>query len=465
MEPLNVINPYTRETIESIQLADAAQIESMLATAHELFLDRGKWIPKNDKIAILKRLKTLMQDHYDELVDLAVKEGGKPFTDTRIEMDRAISGVQLAVEFLGQKSGSMIPMGQNAGSAHRLAYTIDEPIGVVVSISAFNHPINLTIHQTVTAIAAGCPVIFKPALKTPLTGRKMTELIHQAGLPEGWCQYLVCSNDLTEKLATDPRVAYVSFIGSYKVGWKIRAKLAPGTAIALEHGGVAPVLITKNADMSKCIQPLIKGGFYHAGQVCVSVQRVFLPELMADSFVQAFLESVSSLKTGDPADPDTDVGPLILPEEVERIKYWVEEAIAKGGRILAGGKAISNVSFEPTVILNPSYDALVSMEEVFGPVVCLYTYADVEDALSRINELPFSFQAAVFTEDMDEAMDFSNRIKANTVLINDHTAFRVDWMPFGGSELSGIGVGGIEYSICEMTKEKLVVLKSSKILI
>ncbi|HAQ38116.1 MAG TPA: aldehyde dehydrogenase [Saprospirales bacterium] len=354
-------------------------------------------------------------------------------------------------------------MGRNAGSANRLAYTIDEPIGVVVSISAFNHPINLTIHQTVTAIAAGCPVIFKPALKTPLTGRKLTELIHQAGLPKEWCQYLVCSNDLTEKLATDSRVAYVSFIGSYKVGWKIRANLAPGTAIGLEHGGVAPVLITRNADMSKCIQPLIKGAFYHAGQVCVSVQRIFLPELMADSFIQAFLEGVSSLKTGNPADPATDVGPLILQEEVERVGFWIGDAVRKGGKILAGGKAISNVCFEPSVILNPSFDALVSKEEVFGPVVCLYTYSDVEDALNHINELPFSFQASVFTEDLDEAMDFSNRIKANTLLINDHPAFRVDWMPFGGSELSGIGLGGIEFSIREMTKEKLVILKSSKI--
>lgn len=461
MQSLKVINPYTGQTIDEVKMADEAGIEYMLSRANGLFLDRNQWIPKNDRIAILQRLKRGMQDHYDELVDISIKEGGKPYTDTRIEMDRAILGIQLAIEYLGQNAGKMIPMGRTAGSARRVAFTVDEPRGPVVSISAFNHPINLTIHQTVTAIAAGCPVIMKPALKTPLTARMICDLIQQAGLPEGWCQYLVCSNELTEKLATDPRIAYVSFIGSYKVGWYLRSRLSPGTDIALEHGGVATVLLTENADMAKSIQPLIKGGFYHAGQVCVSVQRIFVHQSVADEFIGSFVAGVRQLITGDPADPRTDVGPLILTQEVQRLQDWVDEAVAKGGTVLAGGKSISKTCFEPTVILNPSLDALVSREEVFGPVVSLYTYTDIEDALKKINDLPFSFQAALFTEDLDEAMDLSNRIKANTVMINDHTAFRVDWMPFGGSEWSGIGTGGIAYSIKEMSKEKLIVLKSA----
>jgi acyl-CoA reductase-like NAD-dependent aldehyde dehydrogenase len=463
MQSLKVNNPFTGQTIDELKLADEAGVEQFLSIAHGLFLNRTQWISKNERIAILQRLKRGMQDHYDELVDISIKEGGKPYTDTRIEMDRAILGIQLAIEYLGQSAGKMIPMGRTAGSAHRLAFTVDEPRGVVVSISAFNHPINLTIHQTLTAIAAGCPVIIKPALKTPLSARKICDLILQAGLPEGWCQYLVCSNELTEKLASDPRVAYVSFIGSYKVGWYLRSKLSPGTSIALEHGGVATVLLTENADLTKCIQPLIKGGFYHAGQVCVSVQRIFIHETLAGEFIESFVAGVRQLKTGDPVDPQTDVGPLISTQEVERVQYWVEEAVAKGGKILTGGKPVSKACFEPTVILNPSLDALVSAEEVFGPVVSLYTYTDMEDTLKKINALPFSFQAAIFTEDLDEAMDLGNRIKANTVMINDHTAFRVDWMPFGGSEFSGIGIGGIAYSIKEMTKEKLIVLKSTSL--
>ncbi len=463
MEKLKVINPYSLKIIEELALANDVQIESMIGKAYSLFQDRTSWIPKNDRISILQRLKKLMQDHYDELVSISIREGGKPFTDTRIEMDRAILGVQLAIEYLGKGSGKMIPMGRTAGSANRIAFTIWEPKGVVISISAFNHPINLTIHQTVTAIAAGCPVIIKPSLKTPLTARKMSELILQAGLPEGWCQYLVCSDEQTERVAADPRVAYVSFIGSYKIGWKLRSRIAHGTAIALEHGGVAPVLITEKADLNKCIQPLIKGGFYHAGQVCVSVQRIFVHKSLVEVFSDAFITGVRQLATGDPSNPQTDVGPLILPQEVDRVHHWVEEAVEKGGTILTGGKALSGVCYEPTVILNPASDALVSAEEIFGPVVCLYTYDETGEALERINRLPFSFQAAVFTEDLDEALELCSRIKANAVMVNDHTAFRVDWMPFGGSELSGIGTGGIEYSIREMTKEKLVVIKSKGI--
>jgi len=286
------------------------------------------------------------------------------------------------------------------------------------------------------------------------------EILKEAGLPEGWCTALVVNNDDAEKFVTDDRVNFFSFIGSGGIGWMLRSKLSPGTRCALEHGGAAPVIVDKSAQVDSIIDSLLKGGFYHAGQVCVSVQRVFVHESVSAELAEKLAAKASKLKVGDPIDPKTEVGPLILPKEVDRIAGWVEEARESGAKVLCGGEKMSDTCYAPTVLLNPEDSATVSQKEIFGPVVCVYSYTDKADAIDRANALPFAFQASVYTNDLTDALDTSNKLNATAVMINDHTAFRVDWMPFGGRDASGIGMGGIQYSMHEMTREKMMVIKS-----
>jgi acyl-CoA reductase-like NAD-dependent aldehyde dehydrogenase len=446
--------------IAKIPMQDASDVNKALSVAHGLYQDRSKWLPVHQRISILENVVGIMTDRIEELTLTAAEEGGKPYVDSRVEVLRAINGVKLASEHISQIKGEQISMGQTAASVNRLAFTMREPIGVVSSISAFNHPLNLIIHQTIPAIAVGAPVIIKPALTTPLSCLKFMETLDAAGLPEGWCQCLVCDNENAEKLVTDERINYLSFIGSSAVGWKLRSKLSPGTRCALEHGGAAPVIVEPDAEIEPMIDSLLQGGFYHAGQVCVSVQRIFAHESVCDSVAELLAAKASKLVVGDPLDKKTQVGPLILPREVDRVEQWVDEAREQGASILCGGQRVSDTCYAPTVLLNPPQDAKVSCLEIFGPVVCVYSYSDRHEAIERANALPYAFQAAVFTNTLDVALDTVRRLNATAVMVNDHTAFRVDWMPFGGRDSSGIGMGGIPYSMHEMTREKMMLFKS-----
>ncbi|MFA8433032.1 MAG: aldehyde dehydrogenase family protein [Marinifilaceae bacterium] len=460
MTTLKVTSPFDGHLIKELPLATGQEIENMLAKAHALFLDRPNWLAPHQRIGILEKLKTIMAGRVDELTKIAAEEGGKPYMDSKVEVLRAINGVQLAIEHIGQMKGEQIPMGMTAASVNRWAFTMREPIGVVLSISAFNHPLNLAIHQIIPAVAVGAPVIIKPASTTPMSALRLAGLLQEAGLPEGWCQVAICNRHDAEMMVKDDRVNYLSFIGSAEVGWGLRSKLAPGTRCALEHGGSAPVIVEPDADLKEAVELLAKGGFYHAGQVCVSVQRVFVHESLVDEFSQQLSERAKALKVGDPMDPATEVGPLIQKYELERVEQWVDEAQAEGAEVLTGGKRISESCYEPTVLLNPSQKSKVSQHEVFGPVVCVYSYKEREEAIHLCNSLPLAFQSAVFTRNLDVALDAVNRLNATAVMVNDHTAFRVDWMPFGGRDASGIGMGGIPYSMHEMTREKLMVMKS-----
>ncbi|MCF6212773.1 MAG: aldehyde dehydrogenase family protein [Flavobacteriaceae bacterium] len=458
---LKVTSPYDLSLIKEIPTVDKAEVEKALATAYALFQDQSKWIPAHERMAILHRAAAIMESRLDELTKTAAQEGGKPLVDSKVEVLRAINGVQIAAEHIGQLKGEQIPMGLTKASEGRLGFTTREPIGVVSSVSAFNHPLNLIVHQVVTAVAAGCPVIVKPATTTPLSCIALVAILKEAGLPDGWCQAVVCGRDAAEILVTDKRVNYFSFIGSADVGWYLKSKLAPGTRCALEHGGAAPVIVEEDADFNEMLPALLKGGFYHAGQVCVSVQRVFVHKNICNDLANQLAEMASKLVVGNQMDSATEVGPLILPKEVDRVEAWVNEAVNAGAELLCGGKRISDTCYEPTVLLNPPADAKVSTLEIFGPVVCVYAYDDREKAIEIANSLDVHFQASVFTKNLDIALDVVKKLNATAVMVNDHTAFRVDWMPFGGRDASGIGMGGIQYSMHEMTREKLMVIKSS----
>lgn len=460
---LKVTNPFNQALIKEVPVSGVADAEKALATAYALFDNQDNWLPKHQRIAILEKTITIMESRVEALTNMAAEEGGKPYMDSKVEVIRAIGGVKLAAEHISQIKGEEIPMGLNLASENRMAFTMREPIGVVVSVSAFNHPLNLIVHQTATAIAAGCPVIVKPASSTPLSCLNFVSILEEAGLPKGWCQALVTDREASEMLVTDKRVNYFSFIGSASVGWMLQSKLSPGTRSALEHGGVAPVIVDKDVDFAELIPSLVKGGFYHAGQVCVSVQRVYVESSITEKVANAIAEGAKKLIVGDQLDPKTEVGPLISTKEVDRVAQWVDEAVAAGATLLCGGKKISDTCYEPTVLLNPPVDAKVSTAEIFGPVVCVYSYTDRLDAIKQANALDVHFQAAVFSNNINVALDCVKRLNATAVMVNDHTAFRVDWMPFGGRDASGIGMGGIPYTIHEMTREKLMVIKSNLI--
>ena len=459
---LPVTSPYDGRELELVATSGPDHADDALAAAHSLFRDRDSWLSIPKRLEILNRAAGIMMSQVEELTLLAASEGGKPYTDSKVEVIRAIDGMRLCEETLRAHPGDVIPLGTTQASTGRVAFTQKEPIGVVVAVSAFNHPLNLIVHQVGPAVATGCPVIVKPAADTPLSCIRFVEILREAGLPDAWCQVVITDErDTAEKLVTDSRVGFFSFIGSARVGWMLRSKLAPGTRCALEHGGAAPVILAPPFDRDAALASILKGGFYHAGQVCVSVQRLFVPRAEASEFAESLAQRATELVVGAPEDAGTEVGPLIRPAEVTRVAEWVDEAVTAGAKLLCGGKKISDTCYAPTVLLDPPVDARVSTMEIFGPVVCVYAYDDLDDAVSQSNALPVAFQAAVFTDDLNLATDLTRKLDASAVMINDHSAFRDDAMPFAGLRESGLGIGGIPYTISDMQIDKMMVIKSA----
>ncbi|NNC68702.1 MAG: aldehyde dehydrogenase family protein, partial [Gammaproteobacteria bacterium] len=419
---IEVLAPFDRSIIAEVETANADHIDQAMNVAYSLYRDKDSWLPLYKRIELLEKTAQIMVQKKERLAAEAAQEGGKPLVDSKVEVTRAIDGIHLCIETLKTDQGEIIPMGVSPSSEKRIAITQKEPIGVVVAVSAFNHPLNLIVHQVAAAVAAGCPVIVKPAEDTPLSCLNFVNILWQAGLPTEWCQAVIPESiAVAEKLVTDERVGFFTFIGSAKVGWMLRSKLAPGVRCALEHGGAAPVIMAEDTDVATAVQKLGKGGYYHAGQVCVSVQRVFAHKTLADSFIEQLASYAKQQRIGDPKLEKTDVGPLIRPAEVDRISSWVSEAKNEGAQCITGGNAISETCYECTVLASPSSESKVSIAEIFGPVVCVYEYDDLDLAIQQANALPFSFQASVFTNSLDTAMRVYKRIDASAVMLNDHT--------------------------------------------
>ena len=459
---LLVSSPYDGRELNRVATAGPDHVADALPVAHALYRDRKGWLSIPERLAVLDKTAAIMSAEIEALTLLAASEGGKPYVDSKVEVIRAIDGVKLCAETLRAQPGDVIPIGTTPATTGRLAFTQKEPIGVVVAVSAFNHPLNLIVHQVGPAVASGCPVIVKPAEDTPLSCLRFVQILREAGLPDAWCQALIADDlDTASRLVTDPRVGFFSFIGSARVGWMLRSKLAPGARCALEHGGAAPVIVADPYDRDAALAAILKGGFYHAGQVCVSVQRVFVPRGGAKDFAEALAGHASGLVVGPPESPDTELGPLIRPAEVERVDDWVAEAVAAGATLLCGGKTLSKSCYAPTVLLDPPTHLRVSTQEVFGPVVCVYGYDSLDEAVAQANALPVAFQAAVFSRDIDIAMRLYKALDASAVMINEHSAFRDDVMPFAGLRESGLGIGGIPYTMEDMQIDKMMVVKSA----
>lgn len=456
---LSVYSPYDDSLVGTVAISTRQEMLEALSRADALFRHRKTWLPTDERMRILSRTADLLEAQRASVIRTAVLEGGKPYKDTVVEFDRALDGLRNCSELARSESGHAVPMGATAASRQRIAFTQREPIGPVLAISAFNHPLNLIVHQIGPAIAAGCPVLVKPARDTPLSCQTLVQALYDAGLPKDWCTMVVpASHDDIEVIVRDSRIRFLSFIGSAELGWKLRTQIAPGTRCALEHGGMAPVIVAGDADIELAAQGVAKGGFYHAGQVCVSVQRVYVHESVEQAFTTRLVEIADALVTGDPLEPTTDVGPLIRKAETARVSRWINEAIAQGASLIAGNTGAGNC-LAPTILLNPPPGSNIASREIFGPVVSLHPYADLDEAIDQANSVPFAFQAAVFTRSLETALKVYSHINASAVMVNDHSAFRVDWMPFAGLNQSGLGVGGIPATYHEMTTEKMMVLR------
>jgi acyl-CoA reductase-like NAD-dependent aldehyde dehydrogenase len=355
-------------------------------------------------------------------------------------------------------AGDVVPMDASPAGAGKLAFTVRHPIGIVGAISPFNFPLNLVAHKIAPALAAGCAVVLKPASQTPLSALLLAKLELEAGLPPGWLN-VVCgpASEIGDVLVADERVKLITFTGSSAVGWKLRERAAR-KRVNLELGNATPVIVAADADLVDAAGKLAANAFSFAGQSCISVQRIYVERSAYDAFLEAFVPRVRALKVGDPADEETDVGPLIAPPERDRVHEWIEEARALGAEILVGG-AIEDGILGPTVIANPPPTAKVSCEEVFGPVCTVVPYETSEQALALANGTRYGLQAGVFARDVKLALRLASELEFGGVTVNEAPTFRADQMPYGGVKDSGNTREGPPYAVREMTEERLVVLQ------
>lgn len=460
---ITVKNPYTGEIIQEIDSPDKDQVDLYLNESKQYYEKVFKKIPSYLRAEILYKVSDLININRDELSKLISSEGGKPLKDAVIEVERAVNTVKMSANFALELNGEQISMDRAKGSENHIAFTIRESLGVVLAISAFNHPVNLICHQIATAIAAGNTVIIKPAEKTPLSALKICEFFWNSGLNKSALIYLPITGAETENIITNKNINYISFIGHSSIGWMIKKSVLPGVKVVLEHGGTASAIIDEEIEIESTVNSLIRGAFYHSGQVCVSTQIAYIHSNIYDKFIEILINRVNSLKVGNPLELDNDCGPLITSEVVKNMESLISDALSQGAKIICGGKKLSNNCFTPTVITNVTRKMKVISEEVFGPILSITKYKNLNEVLEEINSSKFAFQTAIYTKNIDRALFFAKEVDQKACIINDSTAFRVDWMPFGGYKHSGYGIGGIKYAIEDMTKEKLIIIKNQKV--
>ena len=458
---MEIISPFNGEVVGKVEKADAAAIEQALQNAQEKFENIMKKMPAHKRADILYAVSEKILTQVEELALLIAKEGGKPFTDAKIEVVRAANTIKTCGDEALQLNGEQITMDRSAAGENHTAFTIRQGLGPVLAVSAFNHPLNLICHQVGTAIAAGCTVIVKPASATPLSCLTLIKFFQDVGLEDGIINVVTAGGRDMDQLVSDGRIRFLSFIGGADVGWELRKKIAPGVGIALEHGGTGTAIVDDTADLDNAVASIVKGAFYHAGQVCVSTQRVIAHENIYDELLQRLKEAIQKLQVGDPTDPKTEIGPLINPKEIDRIENIINKAVKQGAEVVLGAKKLDNNCLEATLITNVNTEMDIVNTEVFGPVLTLSSYSCLKQTVRELNNSNFSFQSAIYSKNIDRAMYVAKELESKAVIINNTTAFRTDWMPFAASKHSGMGTGGVKYSIEDLTEEKLIVIKSN----
>ena len=407
---------------------------------------------------LLRRIADGVAARREDLVRSIVEESGKPVTPARAEVDRAIVTFTLGAEEASRLDGEVLDLSLEPRSRGWRAWIARMPVGPVAAITPFNFPLNLVAHKVAPAFAAGCPVVLKPAPQAPGAALILAEIVEAAGAPPGALSVVPCPAATAERLVTDPRLKMLSFTGSARVGWALRAK-AGRKKVALELGGNAGVAIAEDADLAHAAARCAAGGFAQAGQVCIKVQRIAVAAPVAERFTGLFLDEVRKLPAGDPRDPATVIGPLIDEAAAARVESWVNEAVSRGAKVLLGGPR-AGTRYPGTVLTDVPRDAKVVREEVFGPVVVLETVRDFDEALARVDEGEWGLQAGVFTRDLDRIQRAFARLEVGAVVANEIPTFRVDSYPYGGVKGSGTGREGVRYAIEEMTERRALLLRA-----
>jgi acyl-CoA reductase-like NAD-dependent aldehyde dehydrogenase len=454
-EWLEVRSPYDGSVVGRVAKAGAAETRDALDAAERAMRDP---LHVHERAAILDRVAELVEARADEVARTISAEAGKPMKAARVEAARAVSTFTMAAVEARKLAGDVIPMDASPAGTGKLAFTIRAPIGIVAAISPFNFPFNLVAHKVAPALAAGCAVVLKPASQTPLSALLLAELETEAGLPAGWLN-VVCgpSGEIGDVLVEDERIKLITFTGSGTVGWALRER-APRKRVNLELGNATPVIVAADADVEDAAARLAANAFSFAGQSCISVQRIYVQRDAYDSFLQRFLPRVEALKVGDPAEEDTDVGPLIAPSERDRVLSWIDEAKAAGARVLTGA-ALEGDLLRPTVLADAPPQAKVSCEEVFGPLCTVTPFDTLEEAIALANGTRYGLQAGIFTSDVKAALRLAGELEFGGVTVNEAPTFRADQMPYGGVKDSGNTREGPAYAVREMTDERVVVFQ------
>ena len=454
-DKLEVINPYNDEVAGVVCKGGEAEYEEAIKMADEAFEETRK-LPVYKRAEVLGRIVDGLKEGREELARTITLESGKSITDSRVEVSRAANTFTIAMEEAKRIPGEVIPLDLIAGSEGRVGVIRRFPIGTVLGISPFNFPLNLVAHKVAPAIACGNPIILKPASKTPMTALILGEIVDRAGLTKGGMSVIPSPGSLADRYVADDRIKMVTFTGSPAVGWPMKAK-AGRKKVTLELGGNAGVIVHSDGDVEFAAKRCAVGAFSYAGQVCISVQRIYVQKDVYKKFLEGLTEAASSFKMGDPMDEATTIAPMIEGGAAERSEEWVEEAVKDGARVVVGGKR-RGPFFEPTVLTDTKPAMKVCSHEVFAPLVVVEPYRDFEDAVNRVNDSTYGLQAGVFTADIKRAFYAFNEIEVGGVIINDIPTYRVDHMPYGGVKGSGFGREGVRYTMEEMTEMRLMAL-------
>ena len=450
----DVRSPYSGDVVGRVAKAGAAETRRAIDAAEQAMREP---LPAHKRAEILVRVAGTLGKRHDEVARQIADEAGKPMKAARIEAQRAMSTYTFAAVEARKLAGEVVPMGASQAGEGKFAYTIRRPRGIVGAISPFNFPLNLVAHKVAPALAAGCAVVLKPAAQTPLSALLLAELETEAGLPPGWLNVVVGpSAEIGDVLVEDDRVKVLTFTGSSAVGWKL-AERAPRKRVTLELGNSTPVIVEADADIPAAAAAMATHGFSFAGQSCISVQRIYVQDGAYDEFVSRFVPQVQALTVGDPADEDTDVGPVIDEDARERILEWIGEARSAGAEVLTGGE-LEGELIQPTVIANTDQTLKVSCEEVFGPVVTVNRYRTLEEALELANGTKYGLQAGIYTGSLETALRAAEELEFGGVMVNEAPTFRADQMPYGGVKESGNTKEGPAYTVRELTEERLVVI-------
>lgn len=454
----DLASPYSGEVIAKVAKASVRDVERAIEGAHEAFQSFKK-TTAYERAEILYNVVNIMRERKQELAEILAREAAKPISAGLVEIDRTIATYQFSAEASKQSTGETVPMDAAPGVTDRLGYTKRVPLGVISAITPFNFPFNLVAHKVGPAVAAGNTVVLKPATQTPLSSLVMAEIFKEAGLPDGCLQIVTGSGgELGDILVTHPLIKKVTFTGSGAVGLKMKEKVGL-RKITLELGSNAAVIVEPSTPIEKMVSRAVGGAFNFAGQVCISLQRIYVHQSIYEEFVEKFVAETKKLRVGDPMNRDTDVSAMIHPDEVERIKSWIEEAKAKGA-VVAAGAEFTERTLSPTVMTNVTADMKIVCEETFAPIVSIVPYETLDEAVALANDTELGLNVGIYTNVLTDAMRAADELEAGAVIINDIPTFRVDHMPYGGVKMSGYGKEGIKYALEEMTHLKFITMKT-----